>query len=238
MVGNDVVDLADVDADASTYSPRFDARVFRDEERGWMAAAPDPESARWMLWAAKEAAYKGMKRERDAAVFSPAAMQVDFESTGSAGPDGRTRLRGTVTTFGPAADSSAPPSSAARVCVEVDADAEHVHAAAWREGELAPGFEVAAMPTVEGPGAIEASSFVRRRLVRKLAAALGMKSARLAVGRRERVPIILIDGRPAPIGFSLSHHGRFVACAWSPRDVRRARSLARVDSRAAHEVRA
>ncbi len=231
MVGNDVVDLADVDADASTYSPRFDARAFDADERAWMAASADPDRARWVLWAAKEAAYKALKRAHRGTVFSPSTLEVRLESSTS-GPEGE-RWRGGVTVGeGPNAGRIAEE----RLRVEVEADAERVHAVAWREGELAPSWEIAPLPQPAPTSAVDPSSYVRRRLVRKLAAALGVPRARLAIERRGRLAAVQLVGRDASIDVSLTHHGRFVACAWSPRDVRRARSLVRPAPRRTREV--
>ena len=58
MVGNDIVDLGDPDADPSTLHPGFDARVFTARERRSIESAGDPARQRWRLWAAKEACYK------------------------------------------------------------------------------------------------------------------------------------------------------------------------------------
>ena len=58
MLGNDVVDLLDVDARPETFRRRFDARVFAPEERRAIAADPRPQALRWAHWGAKEAAYK------------------------------------------------------------------------------------------------------------------------------------------------------------------------------------
>ncbi len=46
MIGNDVVDLFDRDADSSTYRRGFDARVFTPAERRTIAEASEPERQR------------------------------------------------------------------------------------------------------------------------------------------------------------------------------------------------
>ena len=47
MVGNDVVDLRDPDADPATLSARFDLRVFGPDERDRLAASRHPVRLRW-----------------------------------------------------------------------------------------------------------------------------------------------------------------------------------------------
>jgi phosphopantetheine--protein transferase-like protein len=230
MVGNDVVDLADVDADASTYSTRFDERAFSVGERAWLDATGDAERARWELWAAKEAAFKAVKRGHRAAVFSPSALEVQITTRRADGE--AVRSTGHVTL----GEAVATRLAGERLRFEIDADRERVHAVAWGAGDLAPLSEVAALPHAVPASDIDPSAFVRRRLVRRLAAALGVPRARLSLGRRARVPVVMVDGRDASIDVSLSHHGRFVACAWSPRGVRRARALMRPVARRVREV--
>ena len=57
MIGNDVVDLRDPDADPWRLHARFDERVFHPSERALIAASPQPGRTRWVLWALKESAY-------------------------------------------------------------------------------------------------------------------------------------------------------------------------------------
>ena len=83
MVGNDVVDLCDPDADFASFSPRFDERVFAPSERRCIATSADPESCRWRMWSAKEAAYKAVRKTDPTVVFSPRRLEVRFTGTGS-----------------------------------------------------------------------------------------------------------------------------------------------------------
>lgn len=232
MVGNDVVDLADVDADASTYSPRFDARVFSDDERAWIEASPEPSVARWQLWAAKESAYKALKRLRPTTVFAPGCFEVRVMEAPAASPGRGQWVRARVTGTG----ASPPMAPGEALAVEIESNADRVHAVARHAGEPAPTFEISALPVRAAGGDVSASDYVRRRLVRKIAAALGVPMARISLDRRARVPVVLLDRRDCDIETSLSHHGRFVACAWSPRGVRLARRRAHARPRAAREV--
>ena len=82
MIGNDVVDLRDPETHAGSIHPRFDARVMATSERAWLAGRPTPDRDRWMLWAAKEAAYKAMRRLDSTLVFSPSRFVVELDDDG------------------------------------------------------------------------------------------------------------------------------------------------------------
>jgi len=195
MVGNDVVDLADSDARPGARHPRFDERAFAACERRRIAAAEGEEAARWILWAAKESAYKVAKRRDPATVFSPLRFVVELDET----------LRGSVHHGGDAypvqvalrgecvhAVATAPGGSHADVVADVRrlsraGDGDRAGAAAGREART---FATAA-----------------------IAARLGVPADSLIVASRERIPQLCHrDGREVA-GLSLSHHGRFVAYA-------------------------
>lgn len=57
-VGNDVVDLSDPRSVGKAASRRFVRRVFSTEEARWIRESDDPDVALWVLWAAKETAFK------------------------------------------------------------------------------------------------------------------------------------------------------------------------------------
>ena len=82
MVGNDVVDLADRDSWPETRHARFDERVFAPGERRRLCEAPDADSLRWILWAAKESAYKAARQWRPDTVFSPSRFEVHLDREG------------------------------------------------------------------------------------------------------------------------------------------------------------
>ena len=72
MIGNDVVDLGDAEVQPGATHPRFDARVFAREEREALRASGAPNRLRWILWAAKEAAYKAARK------LDPLHQEADF----------------------------------------------------------------------------------------------------------------------------------------------------------------
>jgi phosphopantetheinyl transferase (holo-ACP synthase) len=198
MLGNDVVDLADPEARAESLHPGFDRRVFDPEERTWLRVSCQPERDRWVLWAAKESAYKAARRLDSKVVFSPVRFVVRLQSdpTGFAG-----RVSYAAQQF----------------TVRVEVGARFVHAvsrlASW------PGAEpLSAVRVVPGDGALApsaASAEVRGLARRALAAALDLAPAAVSVGRSGRLPLLRLAGRESSSALSFSHHGRCAAFAAS-----------------------
>jgi hypothetical protein len=191
MLGNDVVDLGDPETRPGARHPRFDARVFTPEERAWLLAAPDPERMRWSLWAAKEAAYKCLKKLAPDAGFSPVrfAVRLATDRTGSVECAGRSL----------------------RVALFREGNALHAVATdgAHPEREVLRGLT--ALPAGPDP---EHASQEARRLARETAAAgLGCPADQLEIAQEGRRPRLLRRGASEPLDLSLSHHGRFVAAA-------------------------
>ena len=80
MVGNDIVDVIDLEAEAEAEETRvrFDARICRADEREAIARSSSPSRERWCHWAAKEAAYKLFKKQLPATIFSPIRLPSAF----------------------------------------------------------------------------------------------------------------------------------------------------------------
>jgi hypothetical protein len=205
MLGNDVVDLEDVDARPETFRRRFDARVFSDEERRAIAADPDPQARRWAHWGAKEAAYKLARQIDPRFVFSPARLVARFEPRSASSGERRGRLE---VLAGP---GGLPMTAELRSFETRDS----VHVVARPAGADWEGVAMAVESVSdrnEEPGLA-----VRRLAVRESARELGVETGRLSIGRRGRIPFLELDGRPTALALSLSHHGRFVAYAMAPR---------------------
>lgn len=203
MVGNDVVDLRDPDADASTLHPRFDLRAFAESERASLADCADAGRERWAMWAAKEAAYKLARRLDHSVVFSPPRFVVSWQAVDR----GRRERMGRVQ----------HPAGPFEVLLREGDD--YVHAIALLPGTDPGGVVVGierpdlslTYPGPEGPG----------RAARALAGAsvgrsMGLPPEALEVRKRGRIPELWRRGAPAPGDLSLSHHGALVAFAYLP----------------------
>ncbi len=198
MVGNDLVDLADRDADSRTFSARFDLRVFTDAERASIRAHTDPARQRWRLWAGKEAAYKVARKLDARTVFAPSRFAVELDQRGSG--VARTGRTGTVY----------------RLWLTETASRIHVHA-------ISPGADPAAVVWAWGPvRAGDPSGSARELAIRVLAPRLRAAAGELEVGRADRIPVLWLRGAPASLDLSLSHHGDWVAFAALPRPCRHA----------------
>lgn len=218
MVGNDVVDLQDVDARPETFRRRFDLRVFSADERRAIAADPDPHARRWAHWAAKEAAYK-LGRQHDASlVFSPGRLDVRFEPVkgGVEAGAGVRERHGRVELVLPGTTAADPCRAAMALELRSFETADYVHVVARPAGEdwsvVVLAVEALAASGSE-PNASDASAAVRALALREITRRLGVDGARLAIGRRGRIPTVELDGEATPLALSLSHHGRFVAMA-------------------------
>lgn len=212
MLGNDVVDLEDVDARPETFRRRFDVRVFAEEERQAIAADEDPQARRWAHWGAKEAAYKLARQVDSRFVFSPVRLVARYEQRdahASRPAPARRERRGRLEL------SPGPRAEAMSVELRSFETPELVHVVALPAG--ADWGDVAmAVEAIDGQGD-EPGRAVRRLALQEIARQLGVEPGRLSIGRRDRIPTLELDGRATSFALSLSHHGRFVAYAMAPR---------------------
>jgi hypothetical protein len=185
MLGNDVVDLAE--RDGPERHPRYDARAFGAAERRLLAREAAPERLRQLLWAAKESAFKALRRLDPATIFSPRRFAVELDAT----------LRGRVRT----------PFGEVFIRGRVDGDCVHV-VATDREN---PG--AALLQGVARSSDPDSSRAVRTLAIAELSARLSRAPGELWIERLNRTPVLRLRGRSSPAVLSLSHHGRFVAWA-------------------------
>ena len=233
IVGNDVVDLTDPRVVGKASNARFLERIFTEDERASIAAAPDPDLELWQSWAAKETAYKAVsKLQGSPPTFAHRAFVVSWSHLGErdASPglrSGSVQYESTLTNIGAAWD---------RQTVHVVGwvgDATHVRNEGRLNSRLArldePGATWTAPRTeLEGrlsPRELEAvhsraSVAVRIGARAAIADALAIDEHRLEIvcapgkpGRRP--PAVLVDGEPATVDVSLSHDGDWIAWAFA-----------------------
>ncbi|MBI3767538.1 MAG: 4-phosphopantetheinyl transferase family protein [Deltaproteobacteria bacterium] len=198
MIGNDVVDLDDPETRSGAHHPRFDARVFCAAERRLLRTSAAVDRLRWILWAAKESAYKAARRVDPYTVFAPERFVVRPDDGGGTAEAADCR-RFTVTT------------GDRRFHVRTSGGREHVHAVAVAAdtGALA----MCARVTSPACGVLDASVAARRFAIATLARVLHESPAALAIEREARMPVLWVRGRRSRVTLSLSHHGRYVAFA-------------------------
>jgi phosphopantetheinyl transferase (holo-ACP synthase) len=190
-VGNDLVDLEDAEARLDGLHPRFEERVFTEAERSTLARSPHRQRLHWALWAAKESAYKALKRLDPSLAFSPRALEVTLDP-------------GTLSGHGHATGRVVHGSL--QLDLEVRSSGESVHAIARRRTAGASRILSGVEKTRE-----DASVAVRRLATGAIGAALGVEPGELRISGRP--PLVWRGGLRLDLSLSLSHHGRFVAFA-------------------------
>jgi hypothetical protein len=191
-IGNDIVDLADPETRHEGLHPRFDERVFRPGERALLGRSDSSHVLRWALWAAKESAYKAMKRLEPELVFSPKRFSVELAALPVAG--GRGVAVGHVVHRGRVLD------------LQVHVDGTSLHALARSARVTGAGLLLEVDRAGSDPGAT-----VRRLAATAIGSALDLDPSAIQVARRP--PVALHRGLSLVPDVSLSHHGRFVAFA-------------------------
>lgn len=235
LVGNDVVDLTDPRCVGKSSSGRFMHRIFHPLERRRVLESSTPDRTLWLLWAAKEAAFKVESKIRGRPPpFVHAAFRVAAEVTA------RRRVGGTVTYQ----ERTLP--------FVADVRPGSIHVVCWwggtGSGPLAPpglrwacraaadvlprGADLAALLdsafSMRERGAVHSlpSAAVRMGARADLAAAMDVEARRLEIvceggGVGRTPPALHLSGEPAPVDLSLSHHHGLVAWAWDGEAARR-----------------
>lgn len=193
-VGNDVVDLGDPDIAAHHLRQRFVERVCTPDEVNRVSLSDNAHVLLWSLFAAKEAGFKVVAKLTPGIAFSPRRFQVDAEFTQVCHDDVHLPLRLTQTD-------------------------DWVHAVA-SQGKIDPVREPV-WKVERRQVEMGESDAVRQLAVRTAAQHLGLSVNALAVERDEdrrfrddlSPPRLLCDGEPVDVDLSLSHDGRWIACA-------------------------
>jgi len=205
MLGNDIVDLSDPESSRDARHSRFDQRVFTPEENQSLSTDDSDRQKRWILWSAKEAAYKAARRESAEVVFSPARFVVDLDRS----------LCGSVR-YG-----------MRRWPARVQIDGDCVHAVVSEDASFAGTLSAACRLT--STELRDPSEAVRRFALASIAAQLGLAISDLRIQKIDRIPQLILAGEAAPVALSLSHHGAYAGFACGdPRIETADRTLQRV----------
>jgi phosphopantetheinyl transferase (holo-ACP synthase) len=211
LVGNDVVDLLHPENQPWAIHPRFDERVFTPVERERLTHDATAHRTRWCMWAAKESAFKIARKLDPGVRFLPRRFSVQLK--GNAGAV-------VCNAFG-------------RFDVSFSGADDWVHAIAtlsdgtgkwkpsrggssWlsRGGSWAPSAIVERVQRGKSP-ASHASDRVRATARSAIGSVLSISPSEIEIATVGSVPVALWNESPLPVDLSLSHHGRFLACAWS-----------------------
>lgn len=207
VAGNDIVDLRDPESRPGAIHPRWDARVLTAEERQSVRDAPSPHRARWRLWAAKESAFKVARKLHPGLPFLPSRFAVELAG------GVRGVVRHEVGSFE----------------VRIDETEDRVHAVATVEGAPLPRWTIGTLDIISTPGGDPTAPIAAhgnrsdphrpgarvRALAREaVGSALSLAPSTIEISSGRGVPLASSGGIRLPVDLSLSHHGRFLACAW------------------------
>lgn len=78
MIGNDVVDLQLAAVESNWRRKGYLHKLFSPEEQLLIGQAADPDRMVWLLWSAKEAAYKIIHRDTRQRIYAPRQYQVQL----------------------------------------------------------------------------------------------------------------------------------------------------------------
>jgi len=190
-VGNDVVDIRHPLCQPDAIHPRFDIRAFSGSELALLSASDCIHRLRWSLWAAKESAFKALRKLDSQVRFIPRDFEVHLSGA-------RAEVTHRLGRFG----------------VWLDHTDQWVHALASQAGEK-PGFWLdgdslaAAGSTEEGLG-----ERVQQLACSALGALLEITPSEIEIVSVDRVPKVMWRGDLLAYDLSLSHDGRFASCAW------------------------
>jgi phosphopantetheinyl transferase (holo-ACP synthase) len=200
-VGNDVVDLCAPQAQGKTL--RHMRKILTNDEMQIVLESRHPHSLFWIYWAAKEAAYKAMRKSNSDMVFSPKrySVLIDFDIN-----------HGSVIT----------PKGSVPVRIEVNKDWVHCIAMTDDAGcfeMVKSGIEHIDQGSFQNERTLaDVESRAVRWAVRKiLAESLCVKTDEIDIVRtadhhgKLQPPIVTINGLSSDVDISLSHDGRFVA---------------------------
>ncbi len=193
LIGNDIVDLAEEDCTAPNWFVRFCRKVLSESEERHVHSSSLPRTTLWSYWAAKEAAYKAVRRIHPEFEFEYKEFFVSesFDCVQVNEIDLRLQLA-------------------------VNNDC--IHALCWNEAAAANRIYswVEKMPPDCQISYSAESKFVRRLLVERLADEMNISvnSLHLFAPRfGGAAPEVYCNFPSGRFPVSLSHHGRFAASA-------------------------
>jgi hypothetical protein len=231
LIGNDLVDLRAREAAGKSGDARFVKRVFTAREAELVASSASPDTALWMLWAAKEAAYKVARKLAPDVIFAHSRYEViPDEGALDPGGVGTSVLRsGRVSLSGLAGldDACFPvewrlsPTFVHCIAMSAGGDFHSLRIAISARDDVDRGtalYEPTERERASLAGRLRpAESLAVRRLARALAAEAGLGEVEIVRERHGPVygpPRIYARGGASPLDgwdITLSHDGELVA---------------------------
>lgn len=206
------MDLGNPDALGKSLDDRFVRRVFLPEEQSRIYKDSDPDCILWVLWAAKEAAYKILSKSHPAIHSGPLKYRVHLEETVLFPP----RTPG----FRNGHFSCQVETPAGSIVTSALTGADYVHAFGSQGNQSGEGamhlklFRLN-LPCFQGRPETDVA---RKALCRYLGRFWQIASDRIEVRRERNIrglgpPLVYVGGEKVSADISLSHHGRYGAFA-------------------------
>jgi len=202
LIGNDIVDLADPQAVGKHRDVRFMDRVFTPDERRTILSSDAPDTILWSLWAAKETGYKAMGKLHPALSSAPKRYPV--------------RLSGA-----PFPEAGIVETPCGPISLRFDITGEYVHCiGATADEDLdAVVWNVHEIPHPDISSERQ-SDFLRNMTRETLSRCLNESPESIEIVRQKGhrglgPPEVYFGGKRTAIDISMSHDGRFAACAIS-----------------------
>jgi phosphopantetheinyl transferase (holo-ACP synthase) len=208
------VDLKFPDNVKRSLDSRFLEKILTDHEIAFVKRSLDSDVALWSFWACKEAAYKVLQKQAGGVHFVPRRWSVRYLNFPD-DPNGvRFRTDGCM-------DAEVIVPDAAPVHAQLFFSPNYIHCLATdtfrRQGEIFRRVE--ALPAKKSIPYPDASSFVRRIVIRRIAAKLNLPEDTLQIVRQPAEeglgpPLLYHADVQSSVDISLSHDGRYVAYAF------------------------
>jgi len=204
--GNDVVDLLDPANAGKGRDSRYRAKILTNAENEFVGKAPDSDKALWLFWAAKETAYKVVRKIRADVKYLPRRYEVHLAGGDllKESVDGKVMIMGKEAVF-----------------VRFFSHFDYVHCIGTDNikalDKICSG--VAILPALTDPAEVDVSLAARRHLTAALADYCHVIPEALEIKRLKKngilqPPGVYLAGKKMNIDVSLSHDGRFTAFAF------------------------
>jgi len=229
-LGNDIVDLQEDGVAGKSADRRFMTRVFTENEHQTILASPQPDVMLWMLWAAKETAFKIVSKLGQPPVFAhkkfavrllaqhgtaenrEIGVEVKYEDI----PARVTVSRQSHYIYSLGHAETKKPGWKHHVFSETQEVSEKDDLSE-NSGEVT--FSRNELKNVTHRQSLQVRFYCKQALARRLAVHPSrLQIIRPRIANKSLPPYLLLDGRRCGIDISFTHHGRFLAwCGSVPR---------------------
>ena len=210
-VGNDIVDLRDPSNQPDAIHPRFDERAFTRAERSVLRQSGSAHRHRWALWAAKESTYKAAKKLDSTLRFLPQQFVVDrIDEEGAEVHHGTDRFTVHLSRCDDWVHAVATPHAR---------PSRKLSVMLGQPPSVIPGLACRVPGSVDVRslgGALDDASEAVRDLARdSIASGMAVAPEDVELEASGRIPEVRMRDARLRVDLSLSHDGRYVACAWA-----------------------